>query len=1255
MPALEPTARRATQRAATDPAGPSKVSRTSGDLSDRIAGANAGRTATVGRLAVQRAARVGSVDDPLERQADAVADRVTRGPARTSSSQASSPMAATASWPAPASPGGPVARAAAVSGTEHWSSTANPEPSPRPAPTPLGTGADSVHPVAEVAIARTAGIADGVDVRRDMGSAATVGTPTPPGSPGPEPAGGPTGGPVSDETATLLETSAGEGHPLSAPIRSELEASLGADFSGVRIHNDTRAAALTQSLGAVALTRGSDIYFAAGAYQPEASEGRRLLVHELTHVVQQTGAGDSPNPPAGPAVGRSVAMSPVTPVTPPQDGAAPTAATPGSGPIARAAKKGKAKAPTSPIPTAPGDIVVTNGIVNPATSTLTVTAMNLPAVKKREMRAMAKQGLTSTPIRPSGGRMTGQRAFWEGLVGGPVKKLVDQLETTKAPDGSETYNLKFTRGGHDFYLLGNREEVTAALIRPSWDAEGNSTVFDIDHKLEWQLGGGDDNPKDNLWLLESAANQSAGNRIKTEKEQVIGKMLEEAGVPGLTVDKVRNWKNITLNLVQIGDDKAFPDLTIAGQAHRFWLPADLGKSQKVFGGKPKAVGKISGTEDRLSIFAGPTGGHLKQVAYPFKKGGWDLTSLGGKDAALVKITDVTWSKKGPATAAGQEVGSISFDIKENPLFIKEGEPNLTIVSISGIGYGGFIRTGKRILRASMFSPIEFSDMVFDPHRGLAAVGRIDPVHPLLRKHAEFGVVLDAGGAAIYARLLGTDLALPGPFKVTGGFIGLNYRLPKSLAAEGEILFEIGTLAKGKIGARKSLTGDGGFGVSGELTFDQKIFDKATLAVAYTDGKWSLAGDLTIGPDKVKGIKAGTASLRYDNGRLTANGTVEPDMPALTKGSLSLAYDAALGSLTVEGLLGLRKLPGIEGGEVHAKVQRAKTGEAWSLAGGVTVRPDIPGVTGKITGNYEDGAFLVEGLLGYQRGLLDGKLQVGVSNRALDAAGLPRGPVGPDLWVYGSSELALKLTPWLIGTARVELTPKGTIKVRGGIALPDRFSLFDRKEMPPKEVFSAAATIPLFAGIVARIGGGLELFAGIGPGWLVGTALTVDYDPEREDATAVQGSVGLQIPASAGLNVFVQAGIGLGVGVASATGGIKLGGALGLQGDLTAKATLLWTRSGGLVLDALTRLSASPMFRLTIDAYVLVESFGFELYSHEWKLAAFDFGSSYVFAVSLPVHAEKGAFDLGFDKVTFEYPRLDANSLAEQVISQKLDE
>ena len=84
----------------------------------------------------------------------------------------------------------------------------------------------------------------------------------------------------------LREVLASPGHPIDPGLRRELETRLGHDFSRVRVHNDRDAAAVTELLGADAVTVGQDIFFARNMFRPETAEGQRLLVHELLHTVQ---------------------------------------------------------------------------------------------------------------------------------------------------------------------------------------------------------------------------------------------------------------------------------------------------------------------------------------------------------------------------------------------------------------------------------------------------------------------------------------------------------------------------------------------------------------------------------------------------------------------------------------------------------------------------------------------------------------------------------------------------------------------------------------------------------------------------------------------------------------------------------------------------------------------------------------------------------------------------------------------------------
>jgi hypothetical protein len=78
------------------------------------------------------------------------------------------------------------------------------------------------------------------------------------------------------------------GQPLDSSTRAFMEPRFGHDFSQVRVLADSKASESARSVGALAYTVGNKLVFAAGQYAPNVSESRRLIAHELTHVVQQS-------------------------------------------------------------------------------------------------------------------------------------------------------------------------------------------------------------------------------------------------------------------------------------------------------------------------------------------------------------------------------------------------------------------------------------------------------------------------------------------------------------------------------------------------------------------------------------------------------------------------------------------------------------------------------------------------------------------------------------------------------------------------------------------------------------------------------------------------------------------------------------------------------------------------------------------------------------------------------------------------------
>jgi Domain of unknown function (DUF4157) len=101
-------------------------------------------------------------------------------------------------------------------------------------------------------------------------------------------------------SASVDQVLASPGRPLQPALRQDMEQRFGHDFSRVRVHAGAAAEQSARDVNATAYTVGHDIVFGGGVFAPGTHQGRRLIAHELTHVVQQSGA-------AGGLVGQVVA------------------------------------------------------------------------------------------------------------------------------------------------------------------------------------------------------------------------------------------------------------------------------------------------------------------------------------------------------------------------------------------------------------------------------------------------------------------------------------------------------------------------------------------------------------------------------------------------------------------------------------------------------------------------------------------------------------------------------------------------------------------------------------------------------------------------------------------------------------------------------------------------------------------------------------------------------------------------------------
>jgi hypothetical protein len=91
-----------------------------------------------------------------------------------------------------------------------------------------------------------------------------------------------------EERSPVLDVvGSGGGSPLDTDTRADMESRLGHDFGDVRVHTDSRAHDSARAVNAHAYTVGSNVVFQRDRYDPSSTEGKTMLAHELTHVVQQ--------------------------------------------------------------------------------------------------------------------------------------------------------------------------------------------------------------------------------------------------------------------------------------------------------------------------------------------------------------------------------------------------------------------------------------------------------------------------------------------------------------------------------------------------------------------------------------------------------------------------------------------------------------------------------------------------------------------------------------------------------------------------------------------------------------------------------------------------------------------------------------------------------------------------------------------------------------------------------------------------------
>ena len=1011
-----------------------------------------------------------------------------------------------------------------------------------------------------------------------------------------------------------IQNSRGNGNPLPDTVLKDMEQQFNRSFSQVVIHNDNEAAELCAELNARAFTLGRDIYFAPGEFTPETERGRELLAHELTHVVQQ---------------GRHVTRK-----------------------IFRTGTGGSS-ASTGSSGSSNQEFVVDQPLV-------------IPPIKSRHgprYQAMARAGsLRRAAGNVSDNRATAQRSIWLSTV----QPNLSRIPAEQRPSSATGFRLRLNTGGGQRDLEAADEAAFLRLLKiPTWDSAGNDATFQVDHIVEHQLGGHD--VIDNMELLDSRHNGSVGSSFRGEIRKAVRNTIErrQADHPSFTgLPGAPNSKPSANDVLRERQTKFTRVDGASGRQRRrtegtsvFWSKQDIERLAHVLDLLDDSPRQRNGTANQLSILS-PSGGlSIAKIRHGAQATSFAIPRSQRDILSGFRLTRVTLNSGYNTADADTNIGSVSAQLNLGRSIQVTNDPGEFSIALLKDGNADFAARLSNDALSGLpstvdlqgASPVDLTN--FSITRGLAASAILRPTHPLLQGIQIPGQIRDGRLGIFYtvdATALAQKIPIPGvsvnDATVTLGFDG------QDLSVGGDIQFSVRNFGEGYLSAELDTAGN--FGVAGRFEADSALFDQASLEMSYrSEGGFSIGGTLAItDPNKIKGIQSASITASYSEGNFSADGTVEPNIPGIEEAGLSVDYSEENG-LTIGGNLQLAANPAIRSGSIEVSVN--KQGDEWKVSATGTAQPAIPGVDSQLTVSYDDGAFTAEFSGAYQRGMLSGRVTVGASNRAIGEDGLPSGEPMADgaLNIYGSGSATIQIAPWLQGTAGIRFDPNGEVTVSGEIGIPNEVEIFARREIN-KSIFNIAVQAPIVPGIVAEVGGGLSAVAGIGPGVIDELSIGITYNPAHEEDTRVTGDAHLRVPADAGLRLSVRAGIGLGITGASATGGLEIGGTLGIEGAAEAGVHIDWTPSEGLDITANLAVHAQPSFTFDIGGYVSVRALGFSVYDERWQFASYSFGSGYRFGIRLPVHYHEGEpFDISLDDVQFEVPDIDTNQLLRGLIGR----
>ena len=1014
------------------------------------------------------------------------------------------------------------------------------------------------------------------------------------------------------------------GQSLAPEVRADMEDRFGADFGGVRVHDDARAHDSARSADAAAYAVGEHVVFGSGRYQPATDTGRALLAHELAHTVQQGGVqfmrldGHALADHAGLEHEADRAA----------DAALAGQAPP---PLTRVNAPTLARAPDTFAKEKGGNALKTLGLQNlsfvEAASEDTIDGQ--PAIS-----VLVKSPLKVLPK----GRNTWVSALWKQY--GDKGQLVfkGMVSSGRLPAVKETVPFdEYKAAWLSAYGFSSLQDLGTALgelldANPSAVSKdkkvqaeaavaaknfsggvlGGSKVANIDHIVEKQVGG--TSIPQNMQILNAEENQASGRQLN----QDIVAQADEV----LTAATGRSYKMIRLRYatVQLQPSKeadAYDEIEALLRA-RTLKPTKKGKE-----GPEGTPVTLAAGGAQVTVYVGKAAKGTPIADHPHNDparrliSGLDLQvyrpGSGKKSPDQVEAVIDSERLKGAIQKAGGKGAKSEVLLDASP-------------SAEGTGQRTLAISGKTKALDFVFpylSPGRFTKLQIAPDNSLEAEGYITPTLKFLKR-------IDVRLARDTLELrgnLGPENFQP-PFR---GFKFTETALVLQLAPEfrpsGRLAFQVGPEAK------PYAVGDVKAGLDGtNVVLDGTLAAKNLPGIDAATGKvrfhqaegWS--GEMKATTSKLPRTKKSEVlfGFRTEGGatKYHASGLIQFDVG--TGKDLSITAAWRNDKLVYGGSLAWEKPI-----KLVDEVVLRFTYEDDKLSGHGETGISYKKFKGRIKVFYEKKGEEDAKLWG--SGAVDVK-----TDKAEGQLGLEVSPKGV---ISGKGSVSYQFSDKLKPTVGVILHPDGHLTLVGRIEVTKPIELFPRfpKQGGERDLikvnidFIIPGPFPGLADPMVHLGAGVRFTYGIGPGQIVNTVIEGSFDPLEENKNAkLKFTSTLELPAHVGLTGILEAGLGIAVlgGLAAKVhGGLRLEPGFRLQMMTRAPVTAEYDQ-GDFSFEGRVEMQGGLVLGLAIKLYAHVEAIGGAVekdFSHELKNYQYDVGQSMTLTLAKIAYSTKTGF------------------------------